>query len=148
MRKPAGHDVKFHSGLGSTYTATSAETVALPGPDLTKGYGFYLCIILENVPLTTPCVLSAMAIRNDGDTADLATFTGITMPAFTADSDAVLILSLDKYLAQGCSTSGTLRFLFTASTQADSYAAFIFSTGLNNPAGVVDGDGCTYFLSE
>ena len=150
MRKSAGFDVKFHCGLGSTYTATSAETIALPAPNaiLATGFSYFLAVILENTPLTTPNVMSAMAIRNDGDSADLATFTDITMPAFTADADSVIILSLDKYLAAGCAASGVLRFLFTASYQADSYAAFIFGTPRNKPVGVVDGDGCTYYLEE
>ena len=147
MKKSLGTDLRVNSCKGLTTVLVAANTVALPAPVLTEGFSHFLVIGFEQNALAG-ITLSAMAIRNGGDSADLATFDNVVLGPTTADADASIVLSLDQYLAEGAGSAGTVRFLFTPSAAPDSYAAMIISVPSRQPAGVYDGNGGMYFLNE
>jgi len=147
MKKSIGTSLQVHACHGLTTVLVAANTVTLATPPEKRGVGYFLILAFENVALAGNA-LSALAIRNGGNTGDLATFTAFTMGPTTADADTALILSLDKYLADGAGSGGSIRFLFTPAAAPTSYVAMIVSVPKNEAPGYYDGNGNTYYLEE
>lgn len=147
MKKSIGTAIQVNSCHGLTTVLVAANTVTLKAPVEKKGVGHFLVIAFEQAALAG-VALSAMAIRNGGNTDDLATFDNVTLGPTTAKADASIVLSLDKYLALGAGSGGVIRFLFTPASAPDSYSAFIISAPKTQPGAAYDGNGAMYYLSE
>lgn len=147
MKKSTGTNIKVSACNGKTTVVVGVNTIALPAPEPRDGIGYFLVIGFEQV-VKTGITLSAMAVRNGANSADLATFDNIIMGPTTDDADTVLMLSIDDYLAAGAGSAGTFRFLYTPTAAPDSACAMIISMPRRQPAGNIDDNGNTYYPEE
>ena len=147
MKKSLGTSLRVNSCHGLTTVLVGANKITLEAPDLKLGTSHFLIVAFEQAALAG-VALSAMAIRNSADSADLATFDPVTLGPTTGKADAAIVLSLDEYLALGAGDAGVINFLFTPASAPDSYSAMIISIPTRQPAGAIDGNGGMYYLTE